>query len=117
MTRRALLESILAALTFEGRPREAVDSLDTAQIAEVRRLVEAEIGVDEREDLDEGRPDFAGFAQALRVEADWQDGLHTGQHGQPRADGDVLALLRLAGDVERLGDRLGFITRNAPVTP
>lgn len=58
-----------------------------------------------------GRPNFAAFAQALRDEARWQAELHTGQHGQPRADGDVAALRSLAERVERVGDHLGYIAK------
>jgi len=54
------------------------------------------------------RPDFAGFAKALRDEAHWSATIHqndtTGQ-----AASDQAALNRLAATVERVGKNLGYI--------
>ncbi len=61
----------------------------------------------DRARTEDGRPDFAGFAAALRAEAEGTRTIHrTDRTGQ--AQSDILALLELAGRVERLGDRLGF---------
>jgi hypothetical protein len=57
---------------------------------------------------DEVRPDFLGFVQALRDEANWSATIHqndtTGQ-----AATDQAALNRLAATVERVGKNLGYI--------
>lgn len=57
---------------------------------------------------DNGRPDFAGFVEALEAEIEGISHIHrndkTGQ-----ADSDQGALRRLAGHVQRVGDKLGFL--------
>jgi hypothetical protein len=54
------------------------------------------------------RPDFAGFAKALREEAQWSATIHANDRtGQ--AASDQRSLNRLAEKVELVGKRLGFI--------
>ncbi len=66
-----------------------------------------------------GRPDFVGFAAALREEAAWVKRLNASgdKAAQAQAAGDVLSLLTLAERVERVGERLGFLTMDPPAAP
>ena len=57
---------------------------------------------------DEGRPDFAGFAEALRTEARWSAQIH-GNDPTGQARSDQQRLYRLAVEVENAGRLLGFI--------
>ncbi len=71
--------------------------VDKAVVEEVKILIAEE----------DGRPDFGGFAEALRTEADGTATIHrndkTGQ-----AASDVRSLRDLAKRVETVGDRLGY---------
>ena len=55
----------------------------------------------------EGRPNFAGFAAALRAEAHWLAEIHTRDNTGQSAS-DQAALSRLADYVMRVGRRLGY---------
>lgn len=59
---------------------------------------------------EDGRPDFAGFAEALRAEAHGTANIHaadvTGQ-----AASDIRTLQDLADQVEAIGDSLGYCSR------
>ena len=59
---------------------------------------------------EDGRPDFAGFAKALRAEAHGTAVIHrpdtTGQ-----AATDQATLIALAERVETIGDQLGYCSR------
>ncbi len=61
-----------------------------------------------KEDVRVDRPDFSGFAKALREEARWSTTIHANDNtGQ--AASDQRTLNRLADEVELVGKRLGFI--------
>lgn len=55
-----------------------------------------------------GRPDFVGFAGALRQEASGPARLWGGQVRMP-TQGEILKLQRLADEVERVAESLGFM--------
>lgn len=58
--------------------------------------------------LPDSRPDFMGFAKALREEAEWSAQIHANDNSGQAAT-DQAALKNLAGHVERTGVKLGFI--------
>jgi hypothetical protein len=55
-----------------------------------------------------GRPDFVGFAASLRSEASGPARTWGGTIRTPTA-GELLELQRLADEVERVGESLGFV--------
>ncbi len=67
----------------------------------------------ERARTEDGRPDFAGFAAALRAEARGTGVIHRNDRtGQ--ADHDQRVLLELAERVEAVGDRMGYCGKTEP---
>ncbi len=79
--------------------------IDKAVVEEVKILIAEE----------HGRPDFEGFAEALRTEAEGTATIHradkTGQ-----AASDVRSLRDLAQRVEAVGDRLGYCSLKETLT-
>ncbi len=59
---------------------------------------------------EDGRPDFLGFAEALRAEARGTAVIHRNTADPPH--GDIRSLLDLADCVVGVGDRLGFCSRH-----
>ena len=57
---------------------------------------------------DDVRPDFRGFAKALRDEARWSATIHS-KDKTGQAATDQAALNRLAEKVELVGKKLGFL--------
>ena len=53
-------------------------------------------------------PDFAGFAQSLRDEAEWSATIHKNDKSGQAAS-DQRSLRELADKVERVGKTLGFM--------
>ncbi len=59
------------------------------------------------------RPDFSGFAAALRAEAEGTGVIHRNDRtGQ--ADHDQRVLLELAERIEAVGDRMGYCSKTEP---
>ena len=92
----------------EQRPRYPIDTLELGQILNELSALRAERELSERCDepkvvTDDGRPNFAAFAKALRAEKRWSAELHGADSG-----GDQASLEHLARDVEKVAEKLGF---------
>ncbi len=85
-------------------------SLELAQ-SRALRMHAALLSLFGHDDDQDGRPDFAGFAAALRTEADGTDTIHrTDKTGQARSDSRRLR--ELADRVIQVGDSMGYCSRH-----